>query len=486
MEQAFVASCWFLGLALMLCTLVELWELIEMLTSRTGRDQFLPRPVLKPPFVSIHVPICSEPPEIVTQTLRALALLDYESYEVLVVDNNTPDELLWRPIEMLCQELGPRFRFFHLASWPGFKAGALNYALAKMSRAADVVCVIDADYEVLPAFLRHVVGFFADPTVGFVQAPQDYRDGKRTAFAEACYWEYLQFFTVGMKIRHTRNAILLHGTMCLVSRHALERVEGWAEWCLTEDSELGLRLLALGYTGLYVPRTMGCGLLPLSYRSYRRQRRRWVIGGVQTLRRHWRILLGLPGTAGCLTVAQRLHYYQGWVPWLRDAIVVVSMVFGVFAGLVTLQGTPILHALTPLGLGMAAVFIHSAVRNVLIYRYQLSCSWHQTLGAVTAILGLVPTIGLSWLEGCLKQDFAFQRTPKALWMEGLKQHPLRYGALVGAGAIATVGIVLLVAFGAITPAATLFAYAAVLLASARMNQLAAGPIVKLAGRPVQN
>ncbi|UPK36692.1 glycosyltransferase [Bradyrhizobium sp. 186] len=256
----------------------------------------------------------------------------------------------------------------------------------------------------------------------------------------AKWWgRYRQFFTVGMKLRHTRNAILLHGTMCLVSRHALERVGGWAEWCLTEDSELGLRLLARGYTGLYVPRTMAGGLLPLSYRSYRRQRRRWVIGGVQTLRRHWRILLGLSGTEGCLTVAQRLHYCQGWVPWLRDAVVVISMVFGVFVGLVALRGASILHALTPLALGMAAVVIHSAVRNVLIYRYWLSCSWRRTLGAVTAILGLAPTIGLSRLEGCLKRDFAFQRTPKAPWMEGLKQHPLRHGALVGAGAIAALG-----------------------------------------------
>ncbi|MCK1744304.1 glycosyltransferase [Bradyrhizobium sp. 139] len=127
----------------------------------------------------------------------------------------------------------------------------------------------------------------------FPAVAPDQRGGRK---AWAKWWgRYRQFFTVGMKLRHTRNAILLHGTMCLVSRHALERVGGWAEWCLTEDSELGLRLLARGYTGLYVPRTMGGGLLPLSYRSYRRQRRRCAIGGVQTLRRHWRILLGLSG-----------------------------------------------------------------------------------------------------------------------------------------------------------------------------------------------
>ena len=64
------------------------------------------------PMVSLHLPAYDEPPEIVEATLRALAVLDYPNYEVLVIDNNTPDEKTWRPIEKLCRELGPRFRFY--------------------------------------------------------------------------------------------------------------------------------------------------------------------------------------------------------------------------------------------------------------------------------------------------------------------------------------------------------------------------------------
>jgi len=64
-------------------------------------------------------------------TLRALAALDYPNYEVLVVDNNTPDEETWQPVEKICRELGPRFRFIHLENWPGFKSGALNFGLTQ-------------------------------------------------------------------------------------------------------------------------------------------------------------------------------------------------------------------------------------------------------------------------------------------------------------------------------------------------------------------
>ena len=63
------------------------------------------------PKVSIHIPACREPPEMLKQTLDAVALLDYPNFECVVVINNTPDPALWRPIEEHCRFLGPRFKF---------------------------------------------------------------------------------------------------------------------------------------------------------------------------------------------------------------------------------------------------------------------------------------------------------------------------------------------------------------------------------------
>lgn len=80
------------------------------------------------PFVSILVPAHNEPPEILVATLRSLAGIRWSAYEVLVVDNNTSDEALWRPVEAECRRLGPRFRFLHVEGLKGFKAGAMNWA----------------------------------------------------------------------------------------------------------------------------------------------------------------------------------------------------------------------------------------------------------------------------------------------------------------------------------------------------------------------
>ena len=137
------------------------------------------------PMVSLHVPAYNEPPEVVRETLNSLARLDYPNYEVLVVDNNTPGEENWTKIRNLCLALGPKFRFVHLDRWPGYKSGALNFALAHTAPEAEIIGSIDADYIVEPNFLRELVPAFADPRIGFVQAPQDYRGHMSDPFTES-------------------------------------------------------------------------------------------------------------------------------------------------------------------------------------------------------------------------------------------------------------------------------------------------------------
>src|SRR5579863_4715092 len=55
------------------------------------------------PKVSIHVPACCEPPDMLKATLDAVARLDYPNFECVVVINNTPDPALWRPVEEHCR-----------------------------------------------------------------------------------------------------------------------------------------------------------------------------------------------------------------------------------------------------------------------------------------------------------------------------------------------------------------------------------------------
>ena len=195
----------------------------------------LPAPDGFAPKVSIHIPAYREPPEMLKATLDAVARLEYPNFECVVVINNTPDPAFWRPIEEHCRTLGDRFKFINEDNVAGYKAGALRLALAHTAADAEIIGVIDADYMVRPDWLKDLVPAFADPKVGMVQAPQDHRDGDRTIMHHAMNGEYAGFFDIGMVQRNEANAIIVHGTMCLIRRAAIDAAGGWSSDTIVED-----------------------------------------------------------------------------------------------------------------------------------------------------------------------------------------------------------------------------------------------------------
>jgi cellulose synthase/poly-beta-1,6-N-acetylglucosamine synthase-like glycosyltransferase len=396
------------------------------------------------PRVSIHVPAYNEPPDMLIETLDALAALDYPDFEVLLIDNNTRDESVWRPVEAHCAKLGARFRFHHVSPLDGFKAGALNFALRHTSPDATVVAVIDADYVVRPEWLRDLAPAFANPRTGVVQAPQDYRDAAESAFKAMCHAEYRGFFHIGMVTRNERNAIIQHGTMTMVRRDLLERI-GWSEWCITEDAELGLRILDEGYETTYIARSYGRGLMPDTFLDFKKQRSRWAFGAMQILRRHFDALVRGRDTG--LTSGQRYHFVAGWLPWLADgfnllvnlAALVWSLVMVLFPR--DIEPPLLLFSVLPLSL-----FLFKLVKLLHLYRARVGATFTQTIAAAVAGLGLSHTVGSAMLSGFVNKDRPFFRTPKRAtrhaWLQSLaaarEEAVLMCGLWVAAFAVSSI------------------------------------------------
>jgi len=164
--------------------LAEAHEWAEALWTQEHRRLFKPLRLDDEalPMVSVHVPAYNEPPEMMIETLNALAKLDYPRFEVVVIDNNTKEPDVWHPVRDHCGKLGSRFRFFHEDPLAGFKAGALNFALQHTDPDAEIVAVIDSDYLVHPRWLRDLAPQFTQEKTAIVQAPQDYRDARENAF----------------------------------------------------------------------------------------------------------------------------------------------------------------------------------------------------------------------------------------------------------------------------------------------------------------
>ncbi|MFL6833316.1 MAG: glycosyltransferase [Xanthobacteraceae bacterium] len=361
------------------------------------------------PKVSIHVPAHREPPEMLKATLDAVARLDYPNFECIVVINNTPDPAFWRPIEEHCRVLGDRFKFINEDNVNGYKAGALRLALAHTAADAEIIGIIDADYVVRPDWLKDLVPAFADPKVGMVQAPQDHRDGDRSVMHHVMNGEYAGFFDIGMVQRNEANAIIVHGTMCLMRRAALTSVGGWSTDTIVEDCDLGLKVLEHGWQIHYTNRRYGHGLLPDTFEAYKKQRYRWAYGGFQILRKHWRHLL--PRAIG-LTREQKREFAVGWLNWLgAESIgVAVAILNLVWVPVVAFAGIAIPDKI--LTVPILAAFIVTLAHFISLYRLRVAVPPAQMVGAVIAAMSVQWTVARAVGCGVWKETLPFMRTAK--------------------------------------------------------------------------
>lgn len=368
--------------------------------------------------VSLQLPCYAEPPEVVMETMDRLAVQDYPHYEVIVIDNNTPDEALWRPLEAHCARLNEQmgrdvFRFFHVAPLAGAKAGALNYCMNIMAPDADIVAVVDADYLARPDFLSKLVPFFDDPKLAYVQTPHDYFGYEGSDYLTACYWEYMPNNKVDMPGVSEYGGGFTIGTMCLIRTEALREVGGWAEWCLTEDSEVSVRLRAAGYHGYYLGETFGRGLIPDTFDDYKKQRFRWTAGPVQQLRRYWRLFMPAP-------LAPRL---PGWTKLLEilRCVAPLRVLAGMIGGLIAMAATSVAllsGAMEPVDLPNIVWLMMALGTATMVlrtwHRYRLSgcVRMKDMIHGEIARLSLSYTILVGGIAGLSSKPLAWRRTPK--------------------------------------------------------------------------
>jgi exo-beta-1,3-glucanase (GH17 family)/cellulose synthase/poly-beta-1,6-N-acetylglucosamine synthase-like glycosyltransferase len=361
------------------------------------------------PKVSIHIPAYFEPPDMLKQTLDAVSRLDYPNFECVVIINNTPDPEFWQPIQDHCRALGERFKFINAEKVEGFKAGALRIAMARTAVDAEIIGIIDADYVVQPDWLKDLVPVFADPRVGLVQAPQDHRDGDRSLMHYIMNGEYAGFFDIGMVQRNEANAIIGHGTMCLIRRAAMDMAGGWAGDTICEDTDLGLAIIEHGWLTHYTNHRYGHGLLPDTYEAFKKQRHRWAYGGFQIVKKHWRRFL--PG-ASRLSPDQRREFALGWLNWLgaESLGVVVAILNLIWVPIVAFADIAIPDRI--LTLPIIASFVVSLVHFVAMYRLRVPVKWGQMLGAMIAAMSVQWTVSRAVANGLITEHLAFARTSK--------------------------------------------------------------------------
>ncbi|KAA2313170.1 glycosyltransferase [Pseudooceanicola sediminis] len=368
---------------------------------RSGRT--LPTWQSGTPVFSIHVAIHSEPPAMVCQTLRTLLAQDWAEadYEIIVIDNNTADPALWQPVAEFCD--GPRnINFIHRMGVGGAKAGALNIALSLTRPDATHIVTVDADYRVAPHFLSAAARALADTGADYVQFPQAY--DLSSEIAPGVDADLEEYFRTAAQLADGAEAVLLTGTLCVISHPALLAIGGWSMATTTEDADTGVYLCRAGYTGHFISQVVGKGLLPLSLRGLEKQRYRWASGNLQTLLHH----TALFATRRCgLSLPRRLAVLSQLTAWLNLSLLpAVILILCLLSGLgslpiMLLSAATILLSLYDLGWRL----IYRGIRDGLSTRHIAS--------ALASRLALTPVAALATLATLLGRRTGFAVTDKS-------------------------------------------------------------------------
>ena len=245
--------------------------------------------------------------------------------------------------------------------------------------------------------------------------------------------EYAGFFDIGMIQRNEENAIIVHGTMCLIRRAAMDMAGGWGGDTICEDTDLGLAIQEHGWLTHYTNHRYGRGVLPDTYEAFKKQRHRWAYGGFQIVKKHWRRFL--PG-ASRLTRDQKREFLLGWLNWLgaESLGVLVAILNLIWVPVVAFSGIAIPDKI--LTLPIIAAFLVSLGHFVTMYRLRVPVRLGQMLGAMVAAMSVQWTVSRAVANGLITEHLPFARTSKG----GLSRMSIEFQAFWEA----VIGVLLLV------------------------------------------
>lgn len=286
---AWVADSWVLLLVQGFVALYPLmtagvWVVTALLYRRSRErddDGFYDLDDAQLPRVSVLVPAFREA-LVLDATLAALHVLDYPDYEVLVVDDGSPDDTADVARRHVLRD--GRFRLLRKETNEG-KALAMNDAIPLLT--GEVVVVVDADARLRPAALRAIVPHFVRlPRVAAVTGNPRVAN-RTTLLAEL---QTLEFTSIVSLLRRAQvvwgRMLTVSGVISAFRVSALRDVGLFDPSMATEDIDVSWRLQRAFYDVRYEPRALVDMTVPAGWRALWRQRRRWALGLVQVLRRH--------------------------------------------------------------------------------------------------------------------------------------------------------------------------------------------------------
>lgn len=239
------------------------------------------------PPLTILIPAHNEE-KFIKETLEAIKNLNYQKFEVIVIDDNSSDRTSDVVEEYLKYE---NFHLIKLLKNVG-KAKALNIGLKFVK--TDLIVVIDADTILEKDSLRYMSHHFNKiPRLGAVTGNP--RVLNRTNLLT--YIQIAEFSSIICLIKRAQRAIgrifTVSGAFTMYNKNIIAEVGGFSPCTATEDIDITWKLEKKFYNVFYEPRGIAYIRVPERIKELIRQRKRWALGGWHLIRKHKDLFLNL-------------------------------------------------------------------------------------------------------------------------------------------------------------------------------------------------
>jgi cellulose synthase (UDP-forming) len=289
------------------------------------------------PDVDIFVATYNEPNDLLYKTIIGCKNMDYpdkNKVHIYICDDGNRKEL-----KELCDKL--EVGYITRSENTHAKAGNLNNALAETS--SPYVVTFDADMIPMHDFLLKTIPFFmTEEKMGFVQVPQNFYNPdlfQYNLFTERNMPNEQNLFSTLIQAGKSRfNAVIYAGSNTVLSREALNEINGLVVGTITEDFATGMKIQSKGYKSIYLNEVHASGLAPESLEDLFNQRIRWGRGVIQTFKAFNPLFMK------GLSIFQKIMYFSAFSYWYfgvwRLIFLMAPILFSVF-GIVVLSSSAI-------------------------------------------------------------------------------------------------------------------------------------------------
>ena len=243
-------------------------------------------PPTAPPRLTVQLPVFNEA-YVVERLIESVAQLRYprDRFEVQVLDDSTDaTSRVARLAVERWRARGLAISYRRRTLRTGFKAGALAEGLRFAT--GELVAVFDADFMPPPDFLERVVGVFADPRIGMVQARWGHANRRYSLLTRLQGLLLDGHFVLEHGSRHRGGCFFnFNGAAGVWRRAAIESAGGWQHDTLTEDLDLSYRAQLAGWRFVFLPDVVAPAELPVEMSAFKSQQHRWAKGSIQTCRK---------------------------------------------------------------------------------------------------------------------------------------------------------------------------------------------------------